>query len=332
MNRIVIIHTGGIGDLVVAMPVLAGLRARWPTAKITLIGLPRRAAFPRMAGYVDAVLDFETCGLSGLFSSGGRLPPPLAQADLVLTFITGAQFVENLKEGVSGQVVAIEPKFLPDSGLNAAESILSQVGPILQGVHPQPRIDVPLDVRRRAEAALAEMQIQPTRFLAIHPGSGSVQKNWPVGRFAEIAGRAARRGVANLWLLGPAEIERGIEIPAGAATAVLEDPDLPLAAGILMSAMLYVGNDSGISHLAGAVGTPSVVLFGPSDARLWRPGGAHVHVILTTAACAPCADAERTRCRRGDCMDAIGVEEVWEAVAARITRGAEENARGSKKS
>jgi ADP-heptose:LPS heptosyltransferase len=112
----------------------------------------------------------------------------------------------------------------------------------------------------------------PDRFLAVHPGSGSAAKNWPVERFAALVEAMAR---GETWLL--------VEGPADAASvaalrvlpgAVLARDRPPRALGALLGrAGLYVGNDSGVTHLAAAWGAPTLGLFGPTDPAVWGPVG-----------------------------------------------------------
>ena len=115
----------------------------------------------------------------------------------------------------------------------------------------------------------------PPRFVAIHPGAGSRSKTWPLERFARVA---AERGLACLWLKGPAERELAPH-PGAGPSVVAADLPLGVVLALLRRATVYLGNDSGVSHLAGAAGTPSVVLFGPTDPGLWRPIGDHVRVL-----------------------------------------------------
>ena len=133
-----------------------------------------------------------------------------------------------------------------------------------------------VEERAAARALLDEL---PDRFLTIHPGAGSPHKAWALERFVRVA---ADSGLACLWLKGPAE--SGLEPPSGAARSAVAD-DLPLGVvlALLLRATAYLGNDSGISHLAAAAGTPSVVLFGPTDPRVWRPVGGHVRVLRGTS-------------------------------------------------
>jgi len=108
----------------------------------------------------------------------------------------------------------------------------------------------------------------------IHPGSGGDWKRWPVERFAEVI-RALRRDRALEIVVhqGPADAEpaqRLLALLEGDAVVLLE-PDLPRLAAVLGGARAYLGGDSGVSHLAAAVGTPSVLLFPPATRRRWTP-------------------------------------------------------------
>jgi heptosyltransferase-2 len=114
----------------------------------------------------------------------------------------------------------------------------------------------------------------PDAFLAVHPGSGSRAKNWPLERFTETASRLSPE---RPWLLvaGPAEEE--LDAPPGARLA----RNLPLRTlgALLARAGLFLGNDSGISHLAAACGTRTLALFGPTDPAQWAPVGPAVRTL-----------------------------------------------------
>lgn len=139
-----------------------------------------------------------------------------------------------------------------DCVVHAADYFASQVGCPLPAI---PRIDC---ARRDGG------------FAVVHPFSGSPKKCWPLDRYQELARRLA---MPVRWCAGPEE-----QVP----DAVRID-DLYELACWLATARLYIGNDSGITHLAAAVGTPVVALFGPTDPRVWAPRGSNIRVIAKTA-------------------------------------------------
>jgi ADP-heptose:LPS heptosyltransferase len=103
-------------------------------------------------------------------------------------------------------------------------------------------------------------------YIACHPFSGSKRKNWPLKKFQELASCTS---LPVRFCIGPEQSLRGS----------IQIENLMELAQWLANASAYVGNDSGISHLAAAVGTPSVVLFGPSDPQVWAPRGEHVTIL-----------------------------------------------------
>ncbi len=141
-----------------------------------------------------------------------------------------------------------------------------------------PRVDTSGPAQSRAEAAVA-----------IHPGSGSSRKNWALERFMEVARSLESAGEEVAWIVGPAEAE--IVLPSDAHT--WRDLNLHALAGSLSRCRLYIGNDSGVTHLAAACGCPTVVLFGATDQRVWLPRGRTVRAIESPRAGMEGISAER---------------------------------------
>jgi ADP-heptose:LPS heptosyltransferase len=110
---------------------------------------------------------------------------------------------------------------------------------------------------------------EPKKFVAIFPGSGSPTKNWPVEKFLALADRLNERA---LFVLGPAEVDLDDGL-RDAGHLIIKNQAIGTVAAIASMATAFVGNDSGVSHLAAATGTPGVVLFGPTDPARWRPLG-----------------------------------------------------------
>jgi len=100
----------------------------------------------------------------------------------------------------------------------------------------------------------------------------------------------------------------------------MNNRDLALVAAVISMAHLHIGNDSGISHLAGLLASRSIVIFGPSDSLLWKPVGEKVCVVRSEEECSPCNDECSRRCPERKCMDGISPERVF-AVAKRFFSG-----------
>jgi len=110
----------------------------------------------------------------------------------------------------------------------------------------------------------------------IHPGSGSPAKNWPLERFTEVGRRLGALGHRVAWIRGPAEAALDFLEPAA---EVIEQPRVQTLAATLARSSLFIGNDSGVSHLAAAVGAPTLAIFGPTSPAVWRPDGMRVETL-----------------------------------------------------
>jgi ADP-heptose:LPS heptosyltransferase len=145
-----------------------------------------------------------------------------------------------------------------------------------------PEIQVPGEADTRALAELAAAGLAGRPYVAIHPGSGSAAKNWPAEQYAQVVDRLQREyGLASVILGGPADAHALVMVHDRAdqpPSAVVERPLLVVAA-LVRRAAAFLGNDSGLAHLAGLLGVPTLALFGPSDPTLWEPLGPRVRML-----------------------------------------------------
>jgi heptosyltransferase-3 len=273
------IHPGALGDVLLAIPALRALRAE--RGAVTLAAHPRLGALLEALGIIDAHVAFDALGLDALFvDDPTRQPrlPPLAR--LVAWF--GARdpvFVRRLTALVPGAVVAPST----DARLPVHAHLLGTVAaPPGDWCAP---VAAPEAVRRRGAAALAAAGADaPPPWLFVHPGAGSAAKCWPAEGFARAIATLAGRARLNVVVhQGPADTEAAgaLRRHLGAGVVWLVEPPLPELAGALAHARLYLGNDSGVSHLAAALGVPALILF---DARhlAWRPWQARARVRTVT--------------------------------------------------
>jgi ADP-heptose:LPS heptosyltransferase len=277
------IHPGALGDVLLAIPALRALRAQGGT--VVLAAQPRIGALLEALGVVDRHVAFDSLGLDTLFvDDAGRSPrlPPLAR--LVCWF--GARdpdFVRRLTTLVPGAVVATPA----GDGRPVWEHLLESVG-AGSGEWRSP-VPVPDSVRALgAEALAAAGADAPPPWLVVHPGAGSAAKRWPADAFARaIVTLAARARMNVLVHQGPADAAAAAALRRhlGAGAVWLVEPTLPALAGVLARARAYLGNDSGVSHLAAALGVPALVLFDPRHLA-WRPwwSGARPRTVTLTAA------------------------------------------------
>ena len=132
---------------------------------------------------------------------------------------------------------------------------------------------------------------EPPPLWAIQPGSGSRHKNWPLERFLEVARELlSGKKVQPLFFVGPVEQEISpgmVKTIEAQGFPVLKNLTLPVLAGVLSCCAGYMGNDSGVSHLAAALGLQCLVLFGPTDPGLWGPKGSQVIVVFLLSSLRP---------------------------------------------
>jgi ADP-heptose:LPS heptosyltransferase len=277
------VHPGALGDVLLAVPALRALRAT-AGAPLVLAAQPRIGALLAALDVVDGHLAFDRLGLDALFTGDAARRPRLpAVAHVVCWF--GARdpdFVRRLGALAPGAVVAPS---VGEAGRPVWEHLLATVG-APPGEWRRP-IVAPGAVRALGAETLAAVGADgPPPWLLVHPGAGGAAKRWPAEAFARVVTTVAARARTNVLVhQGPADAEAiaALRRHLGAGVVWLVEPTLPALAGALAHAQAYLGNDSGVSHLAAALGVPALVLF---DARhlAWRPWWAGARVRTVTLA------------------------------------------------
>jgi ADP-heptose:LPS heptosyltransferase len=199
-----------------------------------------------------------------------------------------------------------------DSRLHMVDYYLSCLGE-LSDADATPMVSPPQEELLWVSEFLRRYAVGGQAILVWAPGSGSREKSWPLSFFGDVTDWWRReRGGAAIALLGPAEEDRGISAATIAGFGAVPAGGLSLSqvAALLRRADVYLGNDSGVTHLAAAVGARTVALFGPSDPLQWAPRGAHVSIIGGRAPCSPCGAAIMKECPRRVCLDTITPREV----------------------
>lgn len=277
------VHVGALGDLLLLLPSLRQLRRRYRVACATA---PSRIALLRQRGWVDQAMDIETMDLAGMFTTPSpRLRETLRSfSDIVFWMRDDSGTLASTLTPCVSVHVQFFPGIPPQSWSGHAADYYASC------------LNLPTPV-----PGWTPLSPPPTQGpVVLHPGSGSPRKNWPFVSFLYIAEKLREQGFPVAWLFGECEHDL-YEVHAAAlkGQTVFRDLDLCTVAEQLASARLYIGNDSGITHLAAAVGCPTLAVFGATSPARWAPRGEHVHVVGSDAAFP-------------------SVEAVWEAVTDRL--------------
>ena len=327
--HILIIHQGALGDFILSLPAIAAIRRSHPGSAVEIWGYPDILRLVEGRFYADAIASINQAGMSRLYSEQATAPDGLVSRirrfDLVILFGCELQgtFADNVRKH---WVLALNriSSFPKEDGItHVIDHQLSQLSAMgIPAAGDIPELFPSGEDEKHARHFFDAHAIEPDDFtVAIHIGSGSRKKVWPPDRFAQLAETLVTRSGARVVVLtGPADAEQERAFrertPSGTAI-VLNCHPLPEIAAILKRCSVFVGNDSGITHLAAASGAPVIALFGPADPRVWGPRGKSVTLLRGSTECSPCSREKMQSCAYQKCLENIAVEEVYEAVVRR---------------
>lgn len=284
MRRILVLRGGALGDFLVTLPALALLRQKWPDAQIDFVGNATAAVLARKVGLINGIESQHTAPWHQLY--GGELAADfrkrLAGYDLVISFWPDSDGELHrlfpLREG---------QRFIAESAAPCTKPASRHFSAIVSNL-----------TGLSAKDWIALATPVPADVVAIHPGSGSPRKNWPMERWITIAGwlRDTTR-LRPVFILGEAEADRAVF----AGFESWRDLPLQALAQRLSRCRLFLGHDTGVSHLAAACAQAGLLLFGPTDPAIWAPPNPHFHVL-----------------QQGETLDAISVNDVSAKISAML--------------
>ena len=313
-NRLCVLCPGALGDFICFLPALQDL------ARDADIDLFARSEFAEIAPSGVNVGSLERHEIGRLFADNAaddeRLQNFFAAYQTVYSWMGSRvdNFVSRLQSFCGGNA-KIFPFRSNDSAVHQVDYYLGCLNCAIT-VSVQPEIGLRPEAIHWCEDFWAQHSLIGQRVLVIAPGSGAREKNWPEQYFLAVTDwwRETTGGVTVL-LLGPVEAERvGVE-RLRRACLVASDFTLSQVAALLRCGDLYLGNDSGISHLAAALGARTVALFGPSDARQWAPRGKRVTVVRRNIECSPCQHSTMKSCSHHACLTELRPSDVIDRIA-----------------
>jgi len=276
-GRILVIRGGAIGDFILTLPAIAALRRQFPEAHLEVLGYPHIAQLALAGGVVDRVQPIEARGLAGFFSAHGIVDAATAdyfgRFDIVVSYLFDPDliFQTNVAKCTRAQFIQCPHRPNEAERIHATQVYLKPLERLaIFAADPVPRLAI-------------NSQPSPINCIALHPGSGSEKKNWAEPNWALLLERLVVETSVNLLLVGGeaegTRLERLVrKLPAGRVQTARSLPLTELAA-CLRRCTVFVGHDSGISHLAAAVGLPTIVLWGDTIEEIWRPPGEQVVIV-----------------------------------------------------
>jgi heptosyltransferase III len=265
------------------LPAIKLLRDHFPGAHLEILASKHIAVLAEKRFYADAVRSLDSPSLARFFARNGQLPADLvdyfASFDLILSYLFDPDkvFETNVRQGGPATFLGGPSKL--DNSEHAARQLarpLQSIGLSLSD--PSARL-FPNDDDRKAVSHFRDRNSSTA--VAFHPGSGSETKNWPIENWIKLGDVLLAKGRRLIIIAGEADTERTQKLKAAwkeKPVQFAENLPLPHLAALL-ERMLFIGHDSGISHIAAAAGARCLLLFGWTDPAIWAPANQNVTVL-----------------------------------------------------
>jgi len=306
-KSLLIIHQGAFGDLMLTFPAIQALKKNY--SRIDGIC---QSQLGKLACHLDIFhkyIPLESASISSLYSDiiDKKIREIIYSYNDIALFSFSRQLEHSVNRLREKPVFRISPRpQVQSKNIHTADYLVSAL--IKCGL-----------IRPEDSSILEYADNHENRFkfysdskILIHPGSGSLRKNWSIENFLKLYDTLESLFLNPEFILGPAEDFLAEEIKKDSYPRVIHRPsDLIGLHSILETGSLYIGNDSGVSHLAAFSGLASVIIFGPSDPERWSPKGKSVHVVRPELLnCLPCFETQKNNCQNPLCLDNTTIEQV----------------------
>ncbi|WP_455388028.1 glycosyltransferase family 9 protein [Petrachloros mirabilis] len=287
-RTILVIHPGALGDVLLAVPAIRELRAQHPQHQLALCAKGSVAQVLLECKEIDARISIEGSAWGEVFDPDaplkGELKDWLSCCDRAIAWMQDERgtLASVLRKAGARSTIVSSPFAMGLKATHQSDRFceIAKVSPA-SVVSSEP-LRLPGEMRSLGRACLENAAIGLDRpLVAVHPGSGSPQKSVAVRTMARMIAKIQGEGVIPIVIEGPADREavRDLlgEIPS--PITVIRPLDLRTLAGVLSHTRLFVGHDSGVTHLVALLGVPTVAIFGPTDPERWAPLGSHVTIM-----------------------------------------------------
>ncbi|MDQ3474025.1 MAG: glycosyltransferase family 9 protein [Acidobacteriota bacterium] len=334
VRRVLVVRLRSIGDTVLTTPSLYALKRFVPHARVDILLEDWVAPVLEGFEYVDDIITLKrgsTAARAGVARHIRAAHYDVAynlHGGTTATLLTRASGARHRVGYSSYQYGRLHNHPAPSSSLlwgrdktHSVEQQLALLG--WTGVPVTDRPGTRLRVTDQAAASIssrlraAALPATGTPFAVIHPAAAFDTKQWATERFARVAESLSARGLTVVAITASTEahVADKLRLHATSPVVAFTDLSLPEVTALLSQARLFVGNDSGIAHMAAAVGAPSVVIFGSSNTAHWRPWAkAPSEVVVEELECQPCHGYFCEKFAEPECTKRVPVERVLASV------------------
>lgn len=309
--KALVYHNGALGDFLTSLPLLKLFRSIC-TDCISLLGNPSYAQLAKAAGLINEILDINSRSYIPLFADehDQRTAELISRFKRFLLFSDhNSHLVKNISHFTSSDIL-VHPPFPAGDTIHIVNYHLS-----LFHQHLTPDFDIFPEFNISPDESDKVKHLLPDTkaVVVLCPGSGSYLKNWPFDNFLSLSEQLKKRGFEIIWIAGPAE--HSLQFPEN--DKILLNQSLLSIAYLLRNCRYYIGNDSGITHLAAMTGCKTIALFGSSNPVVWSPVGKSVTIFYNKQICSPC-HLKKNSPQKCDhkCMESISVHEILNKIEA----------------
>jgi ADP-heptose:LPS heptosyltransferase len=286
-RTILTIHPGALGDVLLARPAMQALQRAHPRHALGLLAGGEVARLLKASGEAAETFPLESEALASLLAGPASVRHALRdwlnRCDLAVAWMDDQEgcLEATLRAFGIRSVIVCSPNRAGRT-VHQTSRYVETVREVVKAVETPRMIALPHPYRQAGRERLASLGHGGNRpVVAVHPGSGSPHKCSDPSLLAAVADALCADGCGVFLIGGPADDPILVRASEACRTSplIVQGLDQVSAAGVLANADLFVGHDSGLTHLAAVLGRPTVAIFGPTDADRWAPVGPHVRIV-----------------------------------------------------